>query len=66
MKRIWIRTSHVQPIALATEDNVILDRGISAVINGPSKVVWNPDEPLHPKAWVEIEDNVEVVIIKNV
>lgn len=62
MKEVWVRPSSIQPITLA-KDGVVTDKGVEAIINGPSKVVWNPKAE-HPKVWIEIEDSVEVIIVK--
>ena len=64
MKQIYIRASLMLPIALV-KDGVVIDKGIEAIINGPSKVMWNP-KANHPKVWIEIEDDVEIEIKNNV
>ena len=62
MKQIWIRASLLKPIALV-KNGVVIDKGVEATINGPSKIIWD-QKAQHPKVWIEIEDSVEITLIK--
>lgn len=62
MKQIYIRASLLLPVAIC-ENGVVIDKGTAAIIHGPSKIFSNPKAD-HPKAWIEIEDDVVIEVIK--
>ena len=62
MKQIYIRASMLQPIAVS-KNGVVIDKGTKAIIHGASVIKTNPYNE-HPKAWIEVEDNVTIEIIK--
>ena len=61
MKQIYIRASMLQPVAIS-KDGVVIDKGVKAIIHGSSVIKTNPNNT-HPKAWIEIEDDVEIEVI---
>jgi hypothetical protein len=61
MKQIYIRASVLQPVAVS-KDGVVIDRGTQAIIHGPSVIKTNSYNT-HPKAWIEVEDNIEIEVI---
>lgn len=62
MKQIYIRASMLQPVAI-TKDGVVIDKGTEAIINGPSIIKTNPYNT-HPKAWIEVEDDIEIKVVQ--
>lgn len=62
MKQIYIRASLLQPIAIS-KDGVVIDKGTQAIINGPSIIKTNPYNT-HPKAWIEVEDDISIELLK--
>jgi hypothetical protein len=60
MKQIYVRASSLQPIAVS-KNGVVIDKGTSAIINGPCVIKTNPQN-IHPKIWIEVEDDIVIEI----